>query len=236
MWPFRLVIEYKDGQFQYGNRCGDSLMDLVSHDAASEVFNSTDDLLIDSGQLCDGRLRGSKSRLFTLEQQLELLRIQFDKNRPLEHPLLPPYDWLQLLAIEAENGFRFPPILRMYMLHISRQQAVSSARSCLLTVNSSGLFQMKFILESPGKHDPPSTSEYADLWPSSIKLILKGPLAGFVTRKLRGETMTMTLFESLLGSWGGDTRCPESLELSESQKVENLSTHLPNILMSHNLL
>ena len=220
LWPCRLVVQYKDGQFQYGNRCGDSLMDLVSHDAASEAFNTFYDPLIDSGQLCDGKLRKSRYLLFTLEQQLELLKIQNEKNRPLEHPLLPPYDWLQILAIEAENGFRFPPILRLYMLHISRQQTMSSARSCLLTVNSSGLFQMIFNLEASGEDDPPNEDPSSI---TSIKLILKGPLAGFVTMKLRGETITTTLFESLLGSYRGDSRCPDSPELSEfSHKVENL--------------
>ena len=216
--PRRLMVEYKDGQFQFGNRCGDSLMELIANDAASEVFSDVYDPLIDSGQLCDKRLRSSQSQLFTLEQQLEILKIQYERNRPPEHPLLPPYDWLQLLAVEAENEFRFPAILRLYMLHISRQQAMSSSRSCLLLANSSGLFQMKF--KDPGEgRNLFGLSEDEDFSKTSVNLILRGPLAGFVTLKVFGLTLTMTLFETLLDIIREDCHCPGVLELSESQKV-----------------
>ena len=68
-----------------------------------------------------GEMRSPNAQVLSLQQQLANLKTKYAEPDLLEHPLLPPYSVQQVEALEAEYGFQFTPLLRLYLLHISRQ-------------------------------------------------------------------------------------------------------------------
>ena len=84
-------------------------------------------------QLLKNSLPFSGRCALTLDSQLSNLQEVYKQPNLLTHPLLPPYSLTQVQALEAENGVRFPAILRLYLLNISRQQAITDQRSCFVS-------------------------------------------------------------------------------------------------------
>ena len=166
------MVELRDGNFRIGNHTGVTLQPFELHQTspgAIERIEPVSNNLADQGGVENGILHSANFRLLTLHQQLSLLQKRY--SRPFVQPLLPPYSWLQVTAIEAEQKIRFPPILRLYMQHISRQHAMTQTRSCFLT-DYGDLF---LDLEPDFRSARVGTRE-EDL----NKLILGGPMIGFV--------------------------------------------------------
>jgi hypothetical protein len=63
-----------------------------------------------------------------LEAQKARLLALYRGNRGWKPPLLPPYSEAEAAAIEAASEFAFPPILRWYLLTVSREMTCSKYR------------------------------------------------------------------------------------------------------------
>ena len=129
------TVEYCQGQFQLGPYRGELLTDTSEkrseEDAPSSPLISSvqmESQSESSSLLQAGQMRGPHTKVLSLQQQLSNLKAKYAEPGVFEHPLLPPYSLQQVEAIEAERSFRFTPLLRLYLLHISRQQAISYHR------------------------------------------------------------------------------------------------------------
>ena len=137
----------------------------VSDEWKCLFFQQLNNLLLDSQE---------QIRTLSLEKQLENLKAKYAEPGLLTHPLLPPYKPLQLLAIEADLGIRFPAILRSYLLHISRQQAITNQRSCVGFENVQlDSFSAELSLELANSN--------RRQWEGKCLLTLKGFHRGFVS-------------------------------------------------------
>ena len=107
----------------------------------------------------------------TLHQQLRVLQAKYAQPGVLKHPLLPQYSLTQVQAIEANNGVTFPAILRLYLLNISRQQAITDNRSCLISEQDCATGSTELHIEMGDRRNP-------------LLVHLSGPLRGFVSRSI----------------------------------------------------
>ena len=140
-------------------------LNKVQRSVSNQFFNHLNDCLLDNQE---------QIRTLSLEKQLDNLKAKYAEPGLLTHPLLPPYKPLQLLAIEADLGIRFPAILRSYLLHISRQQAITNQRSCVGLENVHlDPFSGELSLELPDSNCGP--------WYGPSLLTLKGFHRGFVS-------------------------------------------------------
>ena len=168
----RLMVELSDGNFRIGNHTGVTLQPFELHQTSPGAIERTEPVsnnLADQGGVENGILHSANFRLLTAHQQLSLLQKRY--SRPFVQPLLPPYTWLQVTAIEAEQKIKFPPILRLYMQHISRQHAMTGIRSCFLTDYGDDSLDLE-----PDSRSARFGTKKEDL----DKLMLRGPMQGFV--------------------------------------------------------
>ena len=206
------MVEYDHGHFRLGNLISlERSLVRNSENGATEVTES--DIALSYGEkVLDARsLWSADFRILTLQQQLDLLKHRYANPLLLQQPLLPPYTWLQISAIEAEHNIRFPAILRLYMKQISRQQAISFNRSCFLTGYENGWLQFE---------------------ESSSKLRLRGPMRGFICSPEWEEDWLsgtpdwlcwQTVFERLLHPNIYDGSCPLQ-PLTDSHTGQRYST------------
>ena len=122
------TVEYHQGRFQLGPWKGERLIaDKNAKDDMDQPW--WEDVWHRPGPLLDaGKMRTPNVQVLSLQQQLANLKTKYAEPDLLEHPLLPPYSVQQVEALEAEYGFQFTPLLRLYLLHISRQYAVRGQR------------------------------------------------------------------------------------------------------------
>ena len=91
-------------------------------------------------------------------------------------PLLPPLNWMQVYAFEAEHKIRFPPLLRAYFLSISRELALTYYRASILDIKR--FRGICYLPMSDGCH-------------FSSDIILSGPMAGAVIDNVMEEWQTL---------------------------------------------
>ena len=75
-----------------------------------------------------GKLQRIGSSHLDFEQQCINLQRAYSPLFFQDAPLLPPYAETEVVAWETQYGFGFPPLLRFYMLSISRKLLI--CRSC----------------------------------------------------------------------------------------------------------
>ena len=63
------------------------------------------------------------------QQQIENIKAAYSDVVFKNHPLLPPYKLEEVYAMEDKYSFSFPPLLRFYILNISRETSFSTFRS-----------------------------------------------------------------------------------------------------------
>ena len=67
----------------------------------------------------------------SLEQQIEHLKLVYRSHELDQGPLLPPYSGRDLIVLEFHYSLVFPPILRWYLLNISREVAFEGYRTLI---------------------------------------------------------------------------------------------------------
>lgn len=75
--------------------------------------------LLEEGELAHA-LSG-EAKVLSLAEQLEDLRANHAYLHTAQNPALPPFSIEQICAIEAAYNFKFPPLLRLYGLNITRE-------------------------------------------------------------------------------------------------------------------
>ena len=226
---FELMVQYDRGQFQLGNRVGDFLKESFASQGDTETIDMGLVSRIPFAQGCleTGALRSKDFKILNLQQQLGLLKCRYLMPYSFRQPLLPPYTWLQVSAIEAEFKIKFQPILRLYMQHISRQHAISARRTCFLSEYNDGWMELSGGLPT----DEHLTNNNIPL----TRLKLRGPMQGFVWHNI-GESLIcqedgayycwQTIFERLMRV------CPSDLSCLEAPKTYDTG---PNIGMASSI-
>ena len=195
-------MEYCDGEFRLGDNKANTLKAFLNPTHKIEGAERG----ADSAAVADSfspRERTFGLKLLSQQQQSQILKLKYSSPKLLDDPLLPPYNCLQVLAMEAEQGVTFPPLLRFYLLNISRQHALSARRTCILP--ESGSDHIVFT-DSP--------RYYYSIRCLPEKLMLKGAMRGFFLacsynfRAQRLDKEWKTLFECLLVPEAMDIRCP----------------------------
>ncbi len=69
------------------------------------------------------------------DQQIANIKAAYSDEAFRECPLLPPYTLDEVCAMEIKYSFSFPPLLRFYMLNISRETSFTSIRSLIQPVD-----------------------------------------------------------------------------------------------------
>ena len=200
-----IMMEYCDGEFRLGDNKASTLKAFLNPTDKIEGAERgpSSDAVADS---VGPRERTFGLRLLSQQQQSQILKLKYSCPSLLDDPLLPPYNWLQVLAMEAEQGVTFPPLLRFYLLNISRQHALSASRTCILPQSGSD----HIVFTDSAEHN------YYIRWRPE-KLMLKGRMSGFFlacSYNFRAETLDKewkTLFECLLIPEAMDMRCPTKL-------------------------
>ena len=173
-----LVVDYSQGRFQLGSRTGEFLKEVLPDDAELSVESASQfNQQILGADDETSAFRSADFKLLTLRQQLALLQARYARPGMLRRPWLPPYTGLQVSAIEAEHNVKFPPILRLYMENISRQQAIACQRTCFLSGYCDGWLDLEKDLPDPDSFiDDDGEPTYEPL----TQLRLRGARRGFI--------------------------------------------------------
>ena len=112
------TLEWDRGTFRLGPYTGERLSCACPDGSLTH--------LLEEGEL-QYALSG-EAKVLSLEEQLRVLlstsQVVDMEDYPEGEsmmPALPPYTFEQVCAIEAAHNFRFPPLLRLYALHVSRE-------------------------------------------------------------------------------------------------------------------
>ena len=195
----------------------------------------------------------------SLECQMDHLRNVYSALDLRNAPLLPPYDGRELVALEVHYSFVFPPILRWYLLNISREVTFEDYRTVIapydckierITARSRQAIVPRrrrglgYVFEDDKWTEITSAVECTENWRETIWL--SGPNRGYVTVDHHGSldnliysskitfTRCRTIFDRLSHPFVPTSEPPRTATLASINRwqlaVSAVDTDLPDSL------